>query len=231
MLGCGMVHPAVFEAVGYDAEQYTGLRVRRRHRAPRAAALRHRRHPDVLRERPAVPRAAARCEAPAVAGCASSSTSRPMPPSSPRGSPRAASPSRAIDGDVIDFEITANRPDCLSVYGLAREAATAFDLPLRRSPSESTASTCDPRPRADHGLDRRRRLRPVRARGRRRPVGPSPDWLARSPARRGRAADQQRRRRHQLRDARDGPPDARVRRRRSSPGPRFACAGRARASG
>ena len=30
---------------------------------------------------------------------------------------------------VIDFEITANRPDCLSVAGLAREAATAFDRP------------------------------------------------------------------------------------------------------
>ena len=27
----------------------------------------------------------------------------------------------------IDFEITANRPDCLSVYGLAREASAAFD--------------------------------------------------------------------------------------------------------
>lgn len=35
------------------------------------------------------------------------------------------------DGDaVIDFEITANRPDCLSVLGLAREVATAFDRPL-----------------------------------------------------------------------------------------------------
>src|SRR5947207_15987684 len=31
---------------------------------------------------------------------------------------------------VIDFEITANRPDCLSVLGLAREVATAFDAPL-----------------------------------------------------------------------------------------------------
>jgi phenylalanyl-tRNA synthetase beta chain len=31
---------------------------------------------------------------------------------------------------VIDFEITANRPDCLSVIGLAREAAAAFQLPL-----------------------------------------------------------------------------------------------------
>src|SRR3954466_3653555 len=35
------------------------------------------------------------------------------------------------DDAVIDFEITANRPDCLSVIGLAREVATAFDLPLR----------------------------------------------------------------------------------------------------
>src|SRR5262249_26436954 len=35
------------------------------------------------------------------------------------------------DGDaVIDFEITANRPDCLSVVGLAREVATAFDAPI-----------------------------------------------------------------------------------------------------
>jgi phenylalanyl-tRNA synthetase beta chain len=44
------------------------------------------------------------------------------------------------DGDaVIDFEITANRPDCLSVIGLAREVATAFDLPLR-SPSADPAA-------------------------------------------------------------------------------------------
>ena len=32
---------------------------------------------------------------------------------------------------VIDFEITANRPDCLSVIGLAREASAAFGLPLQ----------------------------------------------------------------------------------------------------
>src|SRR4051794_11586721 len=31
---------------------------------------------------------------------------------------------------VIDFEVTANRPDCLSVIGFAREIATAYDLPL-----------------------------------------------------------------------------------------------------
>ncbi|PYR54659.1 MAG: phenylalanine--tRNA ligase subunit beta, partial [Acidobacteria bacterium] len=27
---------------------------------------------------------------------------------------------------VIDFEVTANRPDCLSVLGLAREVATVY---------------------------------------------------------------------------------------------------------
>jgi phenylalanyl-tRNA synthetase beta chain len=31
---------------------------------------------------------------------------------------------------VVDFEITANRPDCLSVVGLAREAAVAYDVPF-----------------------------------------------------------------------------------------------------
>ena len=45
-----------------------------------------------------------------------------------------------IDDDaVIDFEVTANRPDCLSVLGLAREVSTAFDVPLRRlSPDDGT---------------------------------------------------------------------------------------------
>jgi phenylalanyl-tRNA synthetase beta chain len=40
---------------------------------------------------------------------------------------------------VIDFEITANRPDCLSVLGLAREVATAFDRPITRPSADSNA--------------------------------------------------------------------------------------------
>ncbi len=37
------------------------------------------------------------------------------------------------DGDaVIDFEVTGNRPDCMSVSGIAREVATAFGLQVRR---------------------------------------------------------------------------------------------------
>jgi phenylalanyl-tRNA synthetase beta chain len=38
---------------------------------------------------------------------------------------------------VLDFEILANRPDCLSVIGLAREAATAYSLPLKQPDRES----------------------------------------------------------------------------------------------
>ena len=36
-----------------------------------------------------------------------------------------------LDGHVVEFEITPNRPDCLSVIGLAREASATFDAPLR----------------------------------------------------------------------------------------------------
>jgi phenylalanyl-tRNA synthetase beta chain len=32
---------------------------------------------------------------------------------------------------VLDFEVTANRPDCLSMLGIAREIAAAYQLPLR----------------------------------------------------------------------------------------------------
>ena len=40
---------------------------------------------------------------------------------------------RLGDGDaVIDFEVTGNRPDCMSVSGIAREVATAFGLQVRR---------------------------------------------------------------------------------------------------
>jgi phenylalanyl-tRNA synthetase beta chain len=53
---------------------------------------------------------------------------------------------RLADGDaVIDFEVTGNRPDCMSVSGMAREVATAFGLQVRR-PAVSTSLR-----RADQG--------------------------------------------------------------------------------
>ena len=51
----------------------------------------------------------------------------------------AAQTSNLPDG-VIDFEITANRPDCLSVLGLAREVATLYGLPLTL-PSTAAGAT------------------------------------------------------------------------------------------
>jgi phenylalanyl-tRNA synthetase beta chain len=40
---------------------------------------------------------------------------------------------------VIDFEVTANRPDCLSVLGFAREIGAAYDLPLRHPSADPKA--------------------------------------------------------------------------------------------
>jgi phenylalanyl-tRNA synthetase beta chain len=43
---------------------------------------------------------------------------------------------------VIDFEITANRPDCMSHVGIAREASAIWDLPLHGC---SAAARCHDR--------------------------------------------------------------------------------------
>jgi phenylalanyl-tRNA synthetase beta chain len=47
-----------------------------------------------------------------------------------------------IATDVLELEITPNRPDCLAVYGIAREAHAATDAPLSPPPwSEDPGST------------------------------------------------------------------------------------------
>ncbi|HEY0284529.1 MAG TPA: phenylalanine--tRNA ligase subunit beta [Vicinamibacterales bacterium] len=49
-----------------------------------------------------------------------------------------------FDDAVLDFEVTANRPDALSVIGLAREVGTAYSLPVRPlvpKPLTSTPTT------------------------------------------------------------------------------------------
>jgi len=46
-------------------------------------------------------------------------------------------------GGVIDAEITSNRPDCLGVYGIAREVAAIYKLELKRiapKPAESSSA-------------------------------------------------------------------------------------------
>ncbi|MBR1443633.1 MAG: phenylalanine--tRNA ligase subunit beta, partial [Firmicutes bacterium] len=47
-----------------------------------------------------------------------------------------------IDDNVIEFEITSNRPDCFSIIGLAREAAATFRKPLKY-PEISVKETAD----------------------------------------------------------------------------------------
>src|ERR1700738_39409 len=44
-------------------------------------------------------------------------------------------------GAVIDAEVTSNRPDCLSHYGIAREAGAIYKLPLKQvSPKQSESA-------------------------------------------------------------------------------------------
>jgi phenylalanyl-tRNA synthetase beta chain len=57
--------------------------------------------------------------------------SSPESPLRPTGRAPAGTGLQPCDDGIIDFEITANRPDCLSVVGFAREAATSCRLPLR----------------------------------------------------------------------------------------------------
>ena len=56
-----------------------------------------------------------------------------------------AAPEGAPADAVLDLEITANRPDCLSVIGIAREVAARYDLPLR-APAATPCAADEGRP-------------------------------------------------------------------------------------
>lgn len=82
----------------------------------------------------------------------------------------------SIDGDSIDFEITANRPDCLSVRGLAREAATAFSVQGSKGPRVQGSTPPTPPTIAvsiESPLCARFSLATADV-----TIGPSPAWLA-----------------------------------------------------
>jgi phenylalanyl-tRNA synthetase beta chain len=70
----------------------------------------------------------------------------PFDPSTSSGSSRAESRDDSPDGSlraspdaVLDFDVTSNRPDCLSIRGIAREIATVYRLPLH-APSSTPSS-------------------------------------------------------------------------------------------
>jgi len=46
---------------------------------------------------------------------------------------------RLGEDSVLDFEVTGNRPDCMSVIGIAREVATAYGLQARRPAAGSSS--------------------------------------------------------------------------------------------
>lgn len=48
-----------------------------------------------------------------------------------------------LDDHCVEFEITSNRPDCLSITGLAREAALTFRRPLKLPKPEVTKTVDD----------------------------------------------------------------------------------------
>ncbi|HXR12982.1 MAG TPA: phenylalanine--tRNA ligase subunit beta [Gaiellaceae bacterium] len=81
-----------------------------------------------------------------------------------------------LAGEVLEVETTPNRPDLLSVYGLAREVSALFDVPLAPWPgAEPERSGDEPVPVAiedEEGCSRYlgRLFRDVR-------IGPSPVWL------------------------------------------------------
>src|SRR5690349_7593211 len=85
----------------------------------------------------------------------------------------------AGDDAVLDIEVTTNRPDCLSHYGVAREVATLYRHPLkppsfRLNESGPPASTEVSVEISDSGLCARYCARVIQDVQ----VGPSPEWLS-----------------------------------------------------
>ena len=120
---------------------------------------------------------------------------------------------RSKDEDaVLDLEITTNRPDCLSVIGIAREVSTIYRTALR-SPASKYQRRCYRRDSRRRTLGHNRSPRPVPPirRDRCRCHDRSIARLARRSARSGWCSPhQQRCRRDQLRHARARPSNARV---------------------
>ena len=103
------------------------------------ADVRRRRHPAVLRERPPLPGAVRLLKI--LVSWLRELVDVPVTPAKLASDLHMAGfevasveppPGAPGDGDdaVIDLEITANRPDCLSVLGIAREVATLYDTLL-----------------------------------------------------------------------------------------------------
>ena len=79
---------------------------------------------------------------------------------------------------VIDFEITANRPDCLSHLGIAREAAVIWNVPLRPAVWRRAARAVEGSTAVDVDIQEPELCTRYCAQVFEVTIGPSPAWLA-----------------------------------------------------
>lgn len=83
-----------------------------------------------------------------------------------------------LDDTVAEFEITSNRPDCLSVIGLAREAGATYCKPLNLSKPQVKGSGGDVAEHLQVTVENPRLcLRYAAAAVRNVNIGPSPRWM------------------------------------------------------
>lgn len=85
-----------------------------------------------------------------------------------------------VSDEVLELEVTPNRPDCLSMYGVAREVSAVLDVPLAPEPVEDVEPRGDDKIEdlvsievADSELCPRYGARIIAGVK----IGPSPEWL------------------------------------------------------
>ncbi|MBP3360862.1 MAG: phenylalanine--tRNA ligase subunit beta [Clostridia bacterium] len=85
-----------------------------------------------------------------------------------------------LNEDVVEFEITSNRPDCFSVIGLARETAASFKRPFAVKKPCFTEAGGDIHELIDIQVQNKEKcLRYTSKMVRNVKIGPSPEWMVR----------------------------------------------------
>lgn len=84
-----------------------------------------------------------------------------------------------LDDICVEFEITNNRPDCLSVLGLAREAHATFGIPFNYDPPKFKGIDCDISKELSVTVENDRLCsRYMAAKVKNIKIGPSPRWMS-----------------------------------------------------